>query len=103
MADKLNALFLFLAPGADSSKDRGVVDTPGVLMNTVGVLDYEDAEKVAVEFVENKGVDAIEVCAGFGHEGIARLAKAVKGKAYVGAVRFDFHPNLGFKSGDDVF
>ena len=31
------------------------------------------------------------------------VAEAVKGKARVGAVRFDLHPGLGNQSGDDLF
>lgn len=103
MADKLNALFIFLAPGANSKEHNGVVDTPGVKLNVVGCADYEEAEAVAVDYVENQGVGAIEVCAGFGNEGLAKLSSAVKDKAVVGAVRFDIHPGLDFKSGDAIF
>ena len=35
--------------------------------------------------------------------GLARIKQAVENKIAVGAVRFDFHPGLGFKSGDDLF
>jgi membrane-bound lytic murein transglycosylase len=31
------------------------------------------------------------------------IAEAVKGKAAVGTVRFDIHPGLGNKSGDELF
>ena len=95
--------FIFLAPGAVSSEHRSVVDTPGVALNVVGCIDYEDAAAVAVEFVENLGVTAVELCAGFGNEGIAIVSKAVKGKAVVGAVKFDRIPSLDFRSGDEVF
>jgi len=33
----------------------------------------------------------------------ARIAEAVAGKAAVGVVRFDGHPGLGGKSGDELF
>ena len=49
------------------------------------------------------GVTAIELCAGFGNEGIARIQRAVGPQVAVGAVKFDFHPGLGFQSGDRVF
>lgn len=45
----------------------------------------------------------IELCGGFGAAGTARIAKAVEGKAAVGAVRFDIHPGLGNRSGDTLF
>lgn len=57
---------------------------------------------IAQELVE-QGVKAIELCAGFGNEGIARVSKAVRGKASVGAVKFDHHPGFDFKSGDELF
>ena len=31
------------------------------------------------------------------------VAKAVRGKASVGSVKFDFHPGFDFKSGDELF
>ena len=93
---KVNAAFIFVAPEADSKIHRTVVDTPVVSLTVIGVKNYEEAETVAVELVE-QGVKALELCAGFGNEGLARISKAVNGKTAVGAVRFDF------KSGDDIF
>ncbi len=98
----LKAGFIFLAPEADAGKHRAVVETPVVELTVIGVSNYADAEKAAVELVA-AGAGAIELCAGFGVEGTARIKKAVKDKAAVGAVRFDFHPGLEFKSGDDLF
>jgi hypothetical protein len=66
----------------------------------VGVGDYDQAVKVSRDLVKD-GVSAIELCAGFGSLGVARVASAVKGVP-VGVVRFDVHPLLGGKSGDQV-
>ena len=63
---------------------------------------YDQAEALAKELVE-QGIEAIELCGGFGNKGTARIADAVAGKAAVGAVRFDIHPGLGGKSGDEIF
>ena len=49
------------------------------------------------------GCGAIELCGGFGIQGTALIDKAVAGKARVGAVRFDLHPGLDNKSGDEIF
>jgi len=98
----LQAAFIFLAQGADSTHHRVIVRTPQVDLTVVGVSNYTAAEKSAQELVA-EGVVAIELCAGFGVAGTARIAQVVAGKAAVGVVRFDGHPGLGWKSGDEVF
>ncbi len=98
----LKAAFIFVAPDADGARDRALVDTPVVKLTAVGVKDYAEAAGVAQELVA-AGAVAIELCGGFGLEGAALVKKAVAGKAAVGVVRFDNHPGLGFKSGDDLF
>ena len=93
---KVNAAFIFVAPEVDYKKHRTVINTPTVNLTVVGVKNYSEAETVARELSEH-GVKAIELCAGFGNEGIARISKAVKGMANVGAVKFDLHPGFDFK------
>lgn len=99
---KVYAAFIFVAPEVDYKTHRTVVDTPMVELTVAGVKNYSEAVEVAKELV-NKGVKAIELCAGFGNEGIALISKAVKGKASVGAIKFDHHPGFDFKSGDELF
>lgn len=97
----LQAAFLFLA--GDAGQDtRAVVPTGTVNLNVVGCRNYDEAEAAARELAA-RGVTAIELCAGFGNEGIARIQRAVGPQVAVGAVKFDFHPGLGFKSGDQIF
>jgi hypothetical protein len=98
----LKAAFIFLAPDVDPQKDRQTVVTPQVELTAIAASNYKEAEAVAVELV-NEGITAIELCGGFGNRGTARIAEAVAGKAAVGAVRFDGHPGLGGKSGDELF
>jgi len=98
----LKAAFIFVAPGADPSSHRAVVETPEVILSVVGVADYAQAEAAAKALV-GEGVQAIELCGGFGTEGTARIKRAVGGNVVVGAVRFDTHPGLDNKSGDDFF
>ena len=97
----LQAAFLFLA-GDAGPDSRAVVPTGSVNLNVVGCRNYDEAEAAARELAA-KGVTAIELCAGFGNEGIARIQRAVGPQVAVGAVKFDFHPGLGFKSGDELF
>lgn len=98
----LKAGFIFVAPEADYQKNRAVIETPQVELTVVGVGNYSMAVKAACELVD-EGVGAIELCGGFGIEGTAAVKKALAGKAVVGVVRFDNHPGLGFKSGDELF
>jgi hypothetical protein len=98
----LQAAFIFLADGAEATLHRSVVRTPQVDLTVVGVANYAEAEKTARALVAD-GVKALELCGGFGNAGVARISRAVGGKAAVGVVRFDAHPGLAGKSGDDVF
>ena len=97
----LQAAFVFLAEDAGPDT-RAVVPTGSVNLNVVGCRNYDEAEAAARQLAA-EGVTAIELCAGFGNEGIARIQRAVGPLGAVGAVKFDFHPGLGFKSGDQVF
>lgn len=96
------AAFIFIAPGIDSSKNNHEFTSSGISLRAIGVSSYEEAEKISIELV-NEGVGAIELCAGFGNEGVARITKAVNGKAQVGVVRFDNHFAFDNKSGDSIF
>ncbi len=102
MSEKVEAAFIFVAPESDPKKHRSLIETPVLNLTVVGVSTYAEGVQVAVELV-NHGVKALELCAGFGNEGIAMVSKAVKGKASVGAVRFDHHPGFDHKSGDELF
>jgi hypothetical protein len=97
-----NFAFIFVTKDANSSSHRGVVETPSVKCTIVAVRDYAEAEKIARELV-TEGVQAIELCGGFGHSGTARVAAAVAGKAHVGSIRFDTHPAMNCQSPDTEF
>lgn len=95
--------FIYVASGdLDPAKTRAVIPSSDINMNVIGCANYDQAEEVAKEMVA-KGCNAIELCAGFGNEGVARIQKAVGENIAVGAVRFDFHPAFGFKRGDELF
>lgn len=96
------AAFIYIAPENDYKAHRAFIDSPVVNLTVVGVRTYEEAETVAKELVE-EGVTAFELCAGFGNDGVARITRAVAGKALVGVVRFDLHPAFNHQSGDNVF
>ena len=102
---KLKAAFIFLSPRGEGTsvqaEHRSWTRTPGVDLLTIGVSSYREAVEAAQKAVNDEGCAAIELCGGFGHEGAALVARAVK--VPVGVVRFDIHPGLGNVSGDGVF
>ena len=99
---KLKAAFIFIAPNSDPEKDKAVIDTNAVQLHVIGVKDYEEACEISSRLVK-RGINVIELCGGFGHLGVAKIVEAVKNKIPVGVVRFDIHPELENKSGDDLF
>jgi hypothetical protein len=100
---KFKAAFMFVAPDSDPKTHWTSLSTPEVLdLVIVGVRDYDQAAEVARELVD-QGVTAIELCGAFGQIGVARVAEAVGDRAFVGVVRFDRHPGMGNKSGDEIF
>ena len=98
----LKAAFIFLAPEADSAQHKSWVETPQVHLLAIAAKDYAAASDVAKE-LGKQGIQAIELCGGFGNTGVSEIVKAVDGKIPVGAVRFDGHPGLNGKSGDEIF
>jgi 2-keto-3-deoxy-6-phosphogluconate aldolase len=96
------AAFIFIAPETDPTTHKALVDAPVVQLHVVGVKNYQEAVTVAKQLVA-QGVEAIELCAGFGIEGVAQIKQAVQGKAVVGVVRFDNHPGFEHRSGDALF
>jgi Family of unknown function (DUF6506) len=99
---KAKAAFMFVAPDADPSQHKAIISTPEVLdLMVIGVKNYQQAAQVAKDLAD-QGFKAIELCGGFGNLGVAKVVQAVGNNASVGVVRFDCHPLLGFKSGDDL-
>jgi hypothetical protein len=98
----LKAAFIFIAPEGDPVRHRSWVKTPQVELLAIAVKDYEAAEKLSKDLIA-EGIKAIELCGGFGNVGTAKVTEAVKGQIPVGVVRFDSHPGLAFKSGDEIF
>ena len=99
---KVKAAFIFVAPETDKTKHKTLIETPVLDLHVVGVKNYQEAEDAARALVKD-GVKAIELCAGFGNEGTARISRAVEGQAFVGTVKFDCHPGFDYKSGDQLF
>jgi L-alanine-DL-glutamate epimerase-like enolase superfamily enzyme len=98
----LKAAFIFLSPEGNADIHRSEVMTESVSVVTYAVNHYEAACRLAATLAE-QGITAIELCGGFGTEGVAAVKQAVSDKVSVGVVRFDYHPGLQFRSGDALF
>lgn len=98
----IKAAFIFIAPHAEPQQHQASVITPEVEVTTLAVASYQQASVEAAR-LQAEGFNAIELCAGFGTAGVAAVKQAVAAKIPVGVVRFDYHPGLGFRSGDELF
>ncbi|MBN2395078.1 MAG: hypothetical protein JXC36_01285 [Candidatus Atribacteria bacterium] len=95
--------FMYVAKDADPKKHRVIVPSPEQLeMTVIAVKDFDQAVETAKTLVQD-GIKIIELCGGFGYLATSRVKSAVGSRAEVGVVRFDKHPGLNGKSGDEVF
>lgn len=101
MTDPLRAVFMVVAPGSDPQQHTQQLETPVLQLKIVAVKDYDQAVEVTRQCVA-QGYSVIELCAGFGQQGVARVSQAA-GSIPVGVVRFDHHPLMGHISGDSLF
>lgn len=94
---KFECAFIYVAPGCNPAKERAVVEGDSINMNVIGCATYAEAEEIAKEMVA-KGCTAIELCAGFGNEGIARIKRAVGPGIACWRCEVDFHPPLASRA-----
>ncbi|WP_411705111.1 DUF6506 family protein [Edaphovirga cremea] len=102
MTDILKAAFIFVAPHAVAETHNAWVKTEQVHVKMIAVSNYLQAGDLLSALYE-EGIRAIELCAGFGHLGVAHMVEKAAGRMHVGVVRFDLHPGLGNVSGDSLF
>lgn len=102
MSDIFKAAFIFVAPGADPARHASWVKTENVHVKTIAVPDYQGGRELLDELYR-EGIRAVELCAGFGHLGVAAMVEAAAGRMEIGVVRFDHHPCLDHVSGDTLF
>lgn len=96
-------VFMFVSADADPKVHRiSIVRPSGRELIVIGVKNYKQGVEICKELLK-EGISAIELCAGFGNIGTSMITEVVEGKIPVGVVRFDYHPLLGFKSGDELF
>lgn len=80
-----------MAPDGDPEKHRATIKTEKAELTAVFIeaTNFDQAVEVAKDFVQNKGVQSIYLCAGFTHQAVARVATAVAGRAAVNVARGD--------------
>ncbi|WP_421179335.1 DUF6506 family protein [Aeromonas enteropelogenes] len=102
MSDIFKAAFIFVAPAAIPAQHASWVKTDKVHVKMIAVPDYQQGCELLDELYQ-EGIRAVELCAGFGHLGVASMVKAAAGRMQIGVVRFDPHPCLDHVSGDTLF
>lgn len=97
-------VFMFISKAITEGERRSVmpIEGGGDEIITVGVNSYSKAAEVAKKLVD-EGALQIELCAGFGHMGVAKVVEALKGRVPVGVVRFDSHPEYDGETGDELW
>lgn len=101
MSSKMKMAFLALVPDADPAKHRCTLETGLVEIVFMFAANMNQAVDVARQLAD-EGCSVIELCGGFGNTMTGKIADAVRGKAAVGAVRFDLHAAFA-KSSDEIF
>ena len=83
--------FIYLLEPDESQR----MDTLGTLVSA-GVRNVDEAASVARQLVD-EGVELIELCGGFGGEGLGSVVNAVQGKVPVGAVFYGVDASAGLQ------
>jgi hypothetical protein len=70
---------VIMAPNADPMKHRASVkgDQFEYTMVVIPLLDFDRAAQVCRDLVEKEGIQSINLCPGFSHEGVAKVRTAV--------------------------
>ncbi len=96
-----NCGFIFVTEGCDPAVDHTYIPGDSINMQVVGVSTYSEGVEAAKKLAA-AGANAIELCPGFGVEGVAKIKAAVPGIP-VGVIRFDYHVCMDNQSPDDLF
>ncbi|HVO77301.1 MAG TPA: DUF6506 family protein [Methanomassiliicoccales archaeon] len=86
---RFKTAFVAMAPDAEPSKHRSVIDTSTSQLTSVLVRDEDEAVKVCADLVKHSEVQSILLCPGFTHAGVAKVAAAVGREVSVNVSRGD--------------
>jgi hypothetical protein len=86
---KFKAAFVAMAPDADPTLHRTVIETSIYQLTSVLVKDEDEGVRVCRDLVKKKGVQSFLLCPGFTNQGVGRIADAVGSKVAVNVSRGD--------------
>jgi hypothetical protein len=79
MGIMFKAANIIMAPSADPKRHRATIKGDQFEYTTVVVplFNFDQAAQVCKELVKEKGVQSINLCPGFSHEGVAKIRSAL--------------------------
>jgi hypothetical protein len=83
--------FIAVAPDGDPNKHRAIIKTPKLELTVVVTesKNSEQAVKVCQDLVQKEGVQNLILCPGFGHQAVAKIAKAAGERVAINVARGD--------------
>lgn len=83
--------FVVMAPDGDPNQHRTTIKTSKleITMVIIELRNFDQAVEVCRDLVQKEGVQAINLCPGFTHEAVARIASAVGNKIPISVARGD--------------
>jgi len=83
--------FVAMAPDGDPNQHRATIKTQKLELTTVvvGWMNLNQAVEVCQELVQKEGVQALNLCPGFNHEAVVKIASAVGRKVPISVARGD--------------
>jgi hypothetical protein len=83
--------FVVMAPDGDPKRHRATIKTPKLELTSVVIelLDFDQAVEVCRELVQKEGVQALNLCPGFTHQAVARIASSIGRRVPISVARGD--------------
>jgi len=83
--------FVVMAPDGDPNQHRATVKTSKLELTTVVIelLDFDQAVEVCRDLVQKEGVQALNLCPGFTHQAVARIASSIGRRVPISVARGD--------------
>jgi uncharacterized protein DUF6506 len=79
--------FIYKSPGFDPEKNVAVMESPACRMKAIGVdMAHPEQAIEAAKTLVAEGVQAIELCGGFGPVWVAKISEAIGNAVPVGTV-----------------